>query len=125
MSNNPDSAVVKLTIKGNMPSLKNRGLRYSRNTGFYKPSKVGDWQENAVADILEQTKHKFPAKSKLWLSCVVYFKNHRSDLDIASLMDAMQFSKLIDNDNDIHEFRNVRKEVDTKNPRVELTVGVI
>jgi len=63
-------------------------------------------------------------KKPLRLIATVFYQSRRSDLDVSAIMDGLQAAGVIANDRFIIE-QHLYAEVDSANPRVELTVELI
>ena len=94
-------------------------IRYG-GRGIYKDKKAKDWEEEAGWELKRQWK-KPPYKSQVYLG-IVYFMKVDSDIGNRDkiLEDRLQGFLYI-NDKQIWH-KNVKKEIDKKNPRVEIEV---
>lgn len=120
---------MKLTISGNVPSQKNRKIiSVNRATGrpFLRSAPaVKEWQARAEAELQEQFAGYKVTDYPITVTVVVYFDNkRRHDLDnaLASVMDALSNSGIIEDDNvDCVETITVSYGgIDKENPRVEI-----
>jgi Holliday junction resolvase RusA-like endonuclease len=97
---------MQLTIKGNVPSQKNRKI-ISVNRGTGRPflrsaPAVKDWQERALSELSHQFKGFSVSGYPISVTCIFFFDNlRRHDLDNAasSVMDALSAAKIIEDDN--------------------------
>lgn len=95
----------------------------NRKTGkmFLKKS---DNALKTVKDYVMQIRSKWkrePLDGLVGLRAVVYYPSRRHDLDIALLCDILQEAKVFGNDRQI-VYEELLKRLDTKNPRVEMTI---
>lgn len=95
-----------LTIKGNVPSQKNRKIiSVNRATGrpFLRSAPaVKDWQERALGELSQQFKGFAVSGYPISVTCIFFFDNlRRHDLDNAasSVMDALTAAQIIEDDN--------------------------
>lgn len=96
---------MMLTIKGNVPSQKNRKI-ISRNRATGRPflrsaPAVKEWQESALYQLARQWKGFKMSDYPISMVVVVYFDNlRRHDLDnaLGSVMDALVAAGVIEDD---------------------------
>lgn len=120
---------MKLTISGNCPSQKNRKIiSVNRATGrpFLRSAPaVKEWQAKAEAELREQFNGYKVTGYPIELVVTVFFDNlRRHDLDnaLASVMDALSASEVIEDDNVncVSTITVTYGGVDKLNPRVEI-----
>jgi Holliday junction resolvase RusA-like endonuclease len=120
---------MMLTIKGNVPSQKNRKIiSVNRATGrpFLRSAPaVKEWQESALYQIKAQWKNCKVTGYPISLVVVVYFDSlRRRDLDnaLSSIMDALVAAGVIEDDN-VNFVDSISVQYgghDKLNPRVEI-----
>ena len=120
---------MKLTIKGNVPSQKNRKIiSMNRATGrpFLRSApQVKEWQESALYQLKSQFSGYKVTDYPITLTVVVYYDNkRRHDLDnaLSTVMDALSAAEVIEDDNtNFVECITVQfGGHDKENPRVEI-----
>lgn len=115
------SVKVTLTILGQLASMKNsRQIIYVNGKPriIPKPEAIS-WEKTALMQI--PADHRIGLEGPIRLTCVVYYANRRSDLDIALVMDTLQHAGVIKNDRSVIEI-HATKKLDPSNPRVELVI---
>ena len=120
---------MMLTIKGNVPSQKNRKI-ISRNPATGRPflrsaPAVKVWQDSALQQLATQWNGYKVTGYPISLVVVVYFDNlRRHDLDnaLSSVMDALVAAEVIEDDN-VNFIDSISVQYgghDKANPRVEI-----
>jgi len=112
--------ILEFEVKGQLASKSNSrkivkqegSLRIIKNSKARKFVEDFGWQYPKV---------KMPYTGPLKLSCWVYYKDWRPDLDIALLKDCLQLYRMIDNDRQVIEEHSYRG-LDKKNPRVRVRI---
>lgn len=100
---------MKLLIKGNTPSQKNRKI-ISVNPGTGRPflrtaPKVKEWQESAILQLRTQFKGLRVVDYPISVNVVIYYDSlRRHDLDnaLGSIMDALTAAEVIEDDDTKH-----------------------
>src|SRR5690554_6301570 len=100
---------MKLLIKGNVPSQKNRKI-ISKHAGTGRPflrtaPKVKEWQESAVLQLRSQFKGYRVSDYPIAINIVVWYDSlRRHDLDnaLGSIMDALTAAEVITDDDTKH-----------------------
>jgi Holliday junction resolvase RusA-like endonuclease len=96
---------MKLTIKGNVPSQKNRKI-ISQNRATGRPflrsaPAVKEWQESALLQLKQQWRGFQMTGYPITVTVVVYYDNlRRHDLDnaLGTVMDALVAAEIIEDD---------------------------
>ena len=98
--------------------------QYSRSHyGIYKTQKARDWEKEAQIAILS-TKGRKTLSHAVYVG-IEYFLKTRRDIDGGKLiLDALQANRVIENDDQVTHL-NIKKYIDKKNPRIEVTVEPI
>jgi len=120
---------VYFTVLGNCSSLKN-----SRRVFRARSGRTVIARSKEATAFMEAFALQVPAKYRnillgglkkpLRLIATVFYQSRRSDLDVSAIMDGLQAAGVIANDRFIIE-QHLYAEVDSANPRVELTVELI
>lgn len=120
---------MKLTIKGNVPSQKNRKI-ISVNRATDKPflrsaPAVKEWQKIALLSLRTQFKGYKISGYPILVTCTVFFDTaRRHDLDnaLSTIMDALAAADIIEDDNVnfVDSISISYGGIDKLNPRVEI-----
>jgi len=117
-------AIISLKLTGETPAKKNRWA-IGRHGKIYLPADVKNWNTDVLWQIKAQTRNKIKLQSKkLGLKADIYVQRVK-DLDnlLSSIMDALQQSGVIANDNRIVEIHAMRYKADKlQRPHVDLSV---
>lgn len=117
------NALVALTIEGNPPR-KSNSRRFVRNSRSKKPMLIRSPAALAYErDFAAQVPSRFRLRlsGPLLLQLEIYFRSWRSDLDLETVMDCLERSRVIDNDRSIVR-AEVSKYKDSKRPRAEIKI---
>ena len=113
---------INIELKGEVPTKKN-SYRISKHGGFYKPTKITDWETDCLWQIKEQ---KIPKMAGHFKVDMIFFITREKDVDnmATSIFDILQKSQTIDNDSHILELSAIKRKV-KKNPKVLVSVDLI
>lgn len=116
--------VVKLVIKGSVPSKKNnyRCSCFKGKPRLHHTQRYIDWERDAILQ-LENQYHGEPISDLVWAK-FSFFMPTRHKRDLSNLyeapQDALERAKVLENDNLIKSHDGSRIAYDKENPRVEI-----
>jgi Holliday junction resolvase RusA-like endonuclease len=115
-------AEYRQVIKGKTPSKSNcyRVITINGHSSLGKTKAMKDYEAQFF---MQCTLRGQMITRKFKLSADVYYPSNRSDIDnsLKAILDCLQSCKVIKNDNQCVEL-SIRKFVDAREPRVELTI---
>lgn len=115
--------LFKTTITGEPHSKANsRKVAMNRATGrklYIKSQGARDYCASFASQMICKTKPEKPLECKLILVCKIFYAFRRKDLDESLIMDCLEKTRVIKNDNLIEQ-KHIYREADKNNPRSEI-----
>ena len=116
---------IRLTIWGQMYSMKNSKIPRRNAPGMLKHPKARKFEQDFLVQVRPEDRKELGSKKRhLRATVTVYYPSFRQDLSVDLVYDLLQKAHVVLNDRWIREKHEYAK-IDQKNPRVEIEVSEI